>query len=101
MRGSMATQTSYLDEQSKKLLRNRLSRMEGQLRALKGMVEEERCADDIVIQAAACRGAMGQFIGRLLEKHLTDCVSTCMEGNRGEITERVSKAITAAMRLSS
>ncbi len=96
----MQTKTSYLDEQSKKRLRNRISRMEGQIRALKVMVDEGRCADDIVILAAACRGALGQFIARLLEKHLADCVSTCMEGNHGEITERVSKAIAAAMRLS-
>ena len=54
----------------------------------------------IRIARAACRGALGQFIARLLEKHLTDCVSTCMEGDHGEITERVSKAIAAAMRLS-
>ena len=96
----MQTKTAYLDEQSKKRLRNRISRMEGQIRALKVMVDEERCADDIVVLAAACRGALGQFIARLLEKHLADCVSSCMEVDHGEITERVSKAIAAAMRLS-
>ena len=97
----MQLKTGYLDEAAKKSLLNRLSRIEGQVRALKEMVREERCADDVLIQASAARGAMGQFIGRLLESHLSDCVASCMEGDRVEITERVSKAIVAAMKLSS
>ncbi len=97
----MRTQTSYLDEAAKKGLVNRLSRVEGQIRALKDMVREERCADEILIQAAASRGALGQFIARLLESHLTDCALTCMEGNKKEVMQRVSRAITAALKLTS
>ncbi len=97
----MQLKTGYLDEAAKKSLLNRLSRIEGQVRALKEMVREERCADEILIQASAARGALGQFIARLLESHLSDCVASCMQGDRVKITERVSKAIAAAMRLSS
>ncbi|MFQ5504485.1 MAG: metal-sensitive transcriptional regulator [Planctomycetota bacterium] len=97
----METATTYLDEPAKRSLLNRLSRIEGQVRALKDMVRDARCADEVLIQAAAARGALGQFIARLLETHLSDCVASCMEGDRVEITERVSKAIAAAMRLSS
>ena len=98
---SMRTKTTYLDEAAKRKLLNRLSRVEGQIRAMKEMVREARCADDILVQAAAARGALGQFIARLLETHLADCVNSCMEGDRIEISERVSKAITTALRLSS
>ncbi len=97
----MRLKARYLDEAAKKGLLNRLSRIEGQVRALKEMVSEERCADEVLIQASAARGALGQFIARLLESHLSDCVASCMEGDRVEITERASKAIAAAMRLSS
>lgn len=97
----MPTTTSYLDEPAKRRLQNRLSRVEGQIRAMKQMVQDARCADDILIQAAAARGALGQFIARLLENHLSDCVNTCMEGDRVEISERVSKAIAMALKLSS
>lgn len=96
----MKTTSAYLDSSAKKALKNRLSRVEGQIRALKGMVEDERCADEILIQAAAARGALGQFIARLLECHLADCALNCMEGDRQEVMERVSKAISAALKLS-
>ncbi len=97
----MQLKSGYLDETAKKSLLNRLSRIEGQIRALKEMIADERCADEVLIQASAARGALGQFIARLLESHLSDCVASCMEGDRVEITEKVSKAIGAAMRLSS
>jgi CsoR family transcriptional regulator, copper-sensing transcriptional repressor len=97
----MQTNMIYLDEAAKRKLLNRLSRVEGQVRAMKEMVGEARCADDILVQAAAARGALGQFIARLLETHLADCVNSCMEGDRTEISERVSKAIATALKLSS
>jgi DNA-binding FrmR family transcriptional regulator len=89
---------SYLDVQAKKRLRNRLSRVEGQIRALKTMVDEGRCADDILIQASAVRGAIGQFIARILEAHLSDCVATCMGGSERERTERLAKAVALALK---
>ena len=99
--GAMETQTSYLDEAAKRKLLNRLSRVEGQVRALKKMVEEAQCADEILVQAAAARGALGQFTARLLELHLADCVNSCMEGDRVQVSERLSKALSAALKLSS
>ena len=97
----MQTAASYLDEAAKRRLLNRLSRIEGQIRAMKEMVQGGRCADDILVLAAAARGALGQFIARLLENHLADCVNSCMEGDRLEISQRVSKAIATALKLSS
>lgn len=93
------TSPSYLDPDAKKRLRNRISRMEGQLRALKTMVDEGRCADDILILASAARGAMGQFIARVLEAHLADCVETCMGGSERDRTERIAKAVSLALKL--
>ena len=98
--GGMEDQATYLDETAKRKLVNRLSRVEGQVRALKDMVEEARCADEILIQAAAARGALGQFTARLLEHHLADCVNSCMEGDRVQVSERLSKAIATALKAS-
>ena len=53
--GAMETQASHLDEAAKRKLLNRLSRVEGKVRALKKMVEETQCADEIIVQAAAAR----------------------------------------------
>ncbi len=95
----MKTATGYLDLDAKKRLLNRLSRIEGQIRALKAMVEEERCADDILVQGAAARGALGQFLAKMLEAHLRDCVHNCMEGDRLQVSERLMKAVSTALKL--
>jgi DNA-binding FrmR family transcriptional regulator len=96
----MEAQATYLDEPDKRKLLNRLSRVEGQVRALKKLVEEAKCADEVLVQAAAARGALGQFMARLIELHLADCVNSCMEGDRVQVSERLSKALSMALRLS-
>lgn len=96
----MEVQTTYLDEPDKRKLLNRLSRVEGQVRGLKKLVEEAQCADEVLVQAAAARGALGQFMARLIELHLADCVNSCMEGDRIQVSERLSKALSIALKLS-
>ncbi|KAA3611874.1 MAG: metal-sensitive transcriptional regulator [Planctomycetota bacterium] len=94
----MESATTYLSDQDKKSMANRLSRVEGQVRALRSSLEEGACADDLILQAAAARGALRQVIVRLLETHLVACATTCMEGDQDEILDRVSKAVAAAMK---
>ena len=93
-----ATKASYLDEASKRALVNRLSRLEGHVAAIKRMVEEARCADEILIQVAAARAALTQTAVVLLEQHMSACVTTCMEGSEDEIVKRVSKAVGLVLR---
>ena len=53
---------------------NRLSRIEGHIRSIKGMVEEGRDCSDILIQIAAVRSAI-EKVGRVvLEDHLESCL---------------------------
>jgi DNA-binding FrmR family transcriptional regulator len=98
--GAQATAASYLDEESKRALVNRLSRLEGHVGAIKRMVEEARCADEILIQVAAARAALTQTAVVLLEQHLSVCVTTCMEGSEDEIAKRVSKAVALVLKQS-
>ena len=53
----------------------RLSRIEGQVRGLSKMIEEERWCPDILTQVAAVEAALGKVRERLLENHLEHCVS--------------------------
>lgn len=53
---------------------NRLSRIEGQVRGVRAMVEEERYCTDIVIQISAIQSALNSFNKVLLEKHIKSCV---------------------------
>ncbi|MBL4810532.1 MAG: metal-sensitive transcriptional regulator, partial [Phycisphaerales bacterium] len=52
--------SEYLSEETVKSLSNALSRIEGHVRAIKRMVEDRRCCDDILTQAAAVRSAMSR-----------------------------------------
>ncbi len=90
----------FLDEKDHRAFQNRLARLEGQIRALHRALDEGACADDLILLASAARGALGQFIARLLEVHLVECATHCMEGDPGEILRRVTRAVSTAMKQS-
>lgn len=55
-------------------LLNRLNRIEGQIRGIKAMVEDERYCVDIITQVAAVQAALNSFNKLLLERHIKTCV---------------------------
>ncbi|MFR6057604.1 MAG: metal-sensing transcriptional repressor [Evtepia gabavorous] len=63
------------EEEVKKLL-NRLSRIEGQIRGIRGMVEKNAYCTDILVQSAAVSAAMNAFNRDLLANHIRTCVVT-------------------------
>jgi DNA-binding FrmR family transcriptional regulator len=60
-------------EETKKLL-DRLSRLEGQVRGLRNMLEDGRCCEDVLTQLLAARSGLESASVLVLEKHLNDCV---------------------------
>jgi DNA-binding FrmR family transcriptional regulator len=92
--------TGYLDEDSKRALCNRLSRLEGHLGAVRKMLDEERCADEILLQVAAVKAALNRFSAVLLEHELRSCMDTCMEGDPGERLERVTGVLATLLKQS-
>jgi DNA-binding FrmR family transcriptional regulator len=94
----MEKATTYLSEEQQKRFRNRISRIEGQIGALKRALEEDACADDLILLASAPRGALRQLVANLLEHHLLACATSCMEGDQDEILRRVSRAVSTAMK---
>ena len=92
------TKTGYLTPEAKKRLTHRINRVVGHLGAIKRMIDEERCADDLLIQVAAARSAVGQIAAKILEEHLADCMTNCMEGSPEQINRRISKAVATVLR---
>ncbi len=66
-------QTLRLEEERKRLV-NRLSRIEGQIRGLKGMLERNAYCPDILTQSAAVNAAVNAFNKELLASHIRNCV---------------------------
>lgn len=90
--------TGYLGEESKRALVNRLTRLEGHLRAVRQMLEEGRCADEILLQTSAVKAAIGRFSAILLEHELRACMDTCMPGTDEERIDRVAKMLASLLK---
>ena len=76
-------------EEYKKLI-NRLSRIEGQIRGIRSMVESGAYCPDILVQAAAVNAAVNAFNKELLVSHIRTCVAQDIrDGNDAVIDELV------------
>lgn len=74
-------------EESLKRLINRLSRIEGHIRGIKTMVQENSPCPDVLLQIAAVRGALDQVARLILDEHLSECIVRAAE--RGEIESEI------------
>lgn len=66
--------TERTEEERRRLL-NRLSRLEGQIRGLRGMIERDAYCADILTQSAAAGAALNAFNRDLLARHIRTCVA--------------------------
>ena len=79
------------DEEYKSLM-NRLNRIEGQIRGLKGMLEKNAYCPDILTQAAAANAAVNAFCKELLADHIRTCVGSemCIRDRSAPVSRRIS-----------
>lgn len=73
--------TARSEDEKKKLL-NRLSRIEGQIRGIKSMVEADAYCVDVLTQAAAANAALQAFNRELLRRHINTCVVRDMRAGK-------------------
>lgn len=78
----------------------RLKTVEGHLRGVIRMVEEDAYCIDIIRQIQAVEGALNKVSTRILEDHLNSCVITAIQGNEQSERERVLKEITEVFEMS-
>ncbi|MCI5613907.1 MAG: metal-sensing transcriptional repressor [Agathobacter sp.] len=72
-------------------LMNRLNRIEGQIRGIKGMVENDAYCPDILIQVSAATAALNSFNKVLLANHIESCVvDDLKEEKEGTVQELVT-----------
>ena len=73
-----------LETKDNQAIIKRLRRIEGQVKGIQKMVEEEKYCGDILIQIAAVRAAMNSVGGLILEDYMKDCLKDYLEGQSGE-----------------
>ena len=77
----------------------RLHRIEGQVRGIERMVDEDRYCIDILTQIAAVKTALEQVGARLLEDHVTHCVRDALaSGDEPAADEKTAELLTAVQR---
>jgi DNA-binding FrmR family transcriptional regulator len=77
-----------MEHNDKPKLLNRLSRLEGQVRGIARMVEEDRYCIDILTQIQAARAALSRVETELLKDHLNHCIVAAIEGGDPEEQRR-------------
>lgn len=78
-------------EREYKSLMNRLARIEGQIRGIRGMVEESAYCPDILVQVSAANAALSAFSRELLSSHIRTCVTQDVKnGNEETVDELLS-----------
>ena len=80
-------------------LQSRLRKIEGQVRGLQRMVDEDKYCIDILTQVAAATKALQSFSLELLEEHLAHCVVEAAQRGGPEADEKVREASDAIARL--
>ena len=80
--------TKLRSEEEYKKLCNRLSRVEGQIRGIRGMLDRDAYCVDILLQVAAANAALNAFSRELLSEHIKSCVvDDVRAGNDDKIEE--------------
>lgn len=85
--------TTHRNEQRKKSLVNRLKRIEGQIRGLQFMVENDAYCNDILIQSAAAKAALDSFNKEILTAHIKGCVAKGIKNNDEDIIDELTTTI--------
>jgi DNA-binding FrmR family transcriptional regulator len=81
----------------KDALVKRLHRIEGQVRGIERMVEEERYCIDILTQIAAATTALESFAFKILDEHVSHCVAGALESGDAEVAAEKSRELLEAV----
>lgn len=92
------TKLKHRNSVEKKDLITRLNRIEGQVRGLKNMIEEDRYCVDIVTQVSAVQAALNSFNKELLARHIKTCVSEDIKNGNEQSMEELCELLKKLMK---
>lgn len=92
-----AKKTLRSEEERRKLI-NRLKRVEGQIRGIIGMLENDAYCNDILIQSAAVNAAVNSFNKELLASHIRSCVARDIRAGKDETIDELVATLQKLMK---
>lgn len=90
--------TKVRDPAEEKKLIHRLSRIEGQIRGIRGMVEKDAYCPDILVQVAAATAALNAFSKELLSQHIRTCVAQDIRAGKDETIDELVTVLQKLMK---
>lgn len=81
-----------------KSLIHRLNRIEGQIRGIRGMVENDAYCPDILVQSAAAGAALNAFNKELLASHIRTCVVEDIRDGKDEVIDELVATLQKLMK---
>ena len=90
--------TKHRSDEEYKALINRLSRIEGQVRGVRKMVETDAYCVDILTQVSAIQAALNGFNRELLSNHIRTCVMDDIRNGNDEIVDELVQTLQKLMK---
>ena len=90
--------SKHRSDKEYKDLMNRLSRIEGQVRGIKGMLEKDAYCPEILVQVSAVNAALNSFNNVLLANHIRTCVADDIRDGKDETVDELVKVLQKLMR---
>lgn len=90
--------TKERSEEERKKLINRLSRIEGQVRGIRGMIEKDAYCTDVLMQVAAANAALNAFTKELLASHIKTCVAEDIRAGKDETIDELVNTLQKLMK---
>ena len=90
--------SKHRSDKEYKDLMNRLSRIEGQVRGIKGMLEKDAYCPEILVQVSAVNAALNSFNKVLLANHIRTCVADDIRDGKDETVDELVKVLQKLMR---
>ena len=86
------------DKEEYTKLMNSLKRIEGQVRGVQGMLDNDAYCIDILVQVSAINAALNSFNKELLSNHLKTCVKNNIQGGNDEVVDELIKVLPKLMK---
>ena len=90
--------TKERSEEERKKLINRLNRIEGQVRGIRGMIEKDAYCTDVLTQVAAANAALNAFTKELLGSHIKTCVAEDIRAGRDDTIDELVLTLQKLMK---
>ena len=94
----MSHKTKERSEDEYKKLINRLNRIEGQIRGIRGMVEKSAYCTDILVQVSAVNAALNAFNKELLANHIRTCVAKDIRDGKDDTIDELVATLQKLMK---